>query len=85
MNATDLYHITIIGMNPHDVAASTQQEENPFFLPNESASVAQSIRVDEELVGGIVEVWAAEHLTPAQEQYLSGHPNVIDVRHVWPE
>jgi hypothetical protein len=80
---TDVYHITVAGENPHSVAAHMDEEDSPFGGEGVKPSVAQSINVNGQLVGGTVEVWAPEHLTPEQEQYLRDNPNVVDVRHVW--
>jgi hypothetical protein len=82
---TDVYHITVAGVNPHDVASEMQQEGSPFHDPIGGASVFQHIIVGNQIVGGIVDVWAPEHLTPTQEAYLANSPHIIDVRHVWPK
>jgi alpha-acetolactate decarboxylase len=82
---TDVYHITIAGTNPHEVVSQMEAKDSPFYDPIGCASVSQHIMVDEQLVGGIVEVWTPEHLTPAQERFLEHNPHVIDVRHVFPE
>lgn len=82
---TDVHHITVAGRNPHELAEEIGEEDSPFHDPIGNGSVAQHFTRDGKLVGGIVEVWTPEHLTPAQERYLSEHPEVIDVRHVWTE
>lgn len=76
----DVYHVTVAGINPHDVAEVANEDQ---MFP-ESASVAQQI-LDEQghIVGGIVEVWVDEHLTPAQEGFLHDMGRAVDVRHVW--
>ena len=53
---TDVYHVTVAGMNPHDLAASMQQEDNPFYDAIGTASVAHQIIVEGQIVGGIVDV-----------------------------
>ena len=81
---TDVHHVTVAGVNPHDVASEMKKEDSPFYDPVSGASVYQHIVVDDKLVGGIVDVWTPEHMTAEQEKYLKEHPNVIDVRHVYP-
>ncbi len=85
MRNTDVYHITVAGINPHTVAEAMQQADNPFYNPVGEVGVSHHIILEGKIVGGIIDVHTQEHLTPAQEQYLERHPHVIDVRHVWPE
>ena len=80
-----VYHITVSGMNPHDLANEMGQEGSPFYDQHIKPSVAQHIISDVSIVGGIVDVWAGEQLTSEQEQYLHNIPYVIDIRHVYPE
>jgi len=81
---TDAYHLTIAGANPHEIASNMGAPDSPFYDEEGRPGVAQHIVIDGEFVGGIVEVWAEEHLTTAQEQALAACPQVIDVRHVYP-
>lgn len=78
---SDRHDITVAGVNPHSVASEMGEENSPFYDEVAKPSVGQSIRIGNDLVGGTVEVFTYEHLTPAQERYLRQHPNVIDVRH----
>lgn len=82
---TDVYHITVAGVNPHDVASKINEPDSPFYDPIGNGSVVQHIMKDGQIVGGIVDVWAGEHLTAAQEKALENCPHVIDVRHHWPK
>jgi hypothetical protein len=82
---TDVHHLTVAGANPHDLARDINAEESPFHDPVGNGSVAQHFTQDGKLIGGIVDVWTPEHLTPEQEKYLKDNPHIIDVRHVWPE
>lgn len=79
---TDVFHVTVAGVNPHDVAVELNGEDSPFHDGN--AGVYQHIVSENELVGGIVDVWGQEHLSSEQDSYLEDHPNVIDARHFWP-
>ena len=78
---TDVYHITIVGENPHHLAIEMNQD-SPFT--DGGACVHQRIEKDGEVLGGVVEVWGLEHLSPAQDAYLEKH-SALAVRHVWPE
>ena len=80
---TDVYHITVAGMNPHDVASCIGDPASPFYDKVGRPGVAQHYG-EQGLEGGIVEVWAGEHLTPAQEASLKACGHVVDVRHVYP-
>jgi len=81
---TDVYYLTIAGANPHEIASNMGEPDSPFYDEVARPGVSQHIIVDGQLVGGIVEVWADEHLTTAQERALAACPHVIDVRHVYP-
>lgn len=83
---TDNYHITVVGVNPHDVAVQLDEPDNPFDDDIGHPGVYSYIfDEDNTIVGGVVDVWASEHLTSGQQQWLDDNPNVIDVRHVWPD
>ena len=82
---TDKYQITVAGDNPHEVAECMGRSDSPFHDSVGNPSVSQHIMKDNQIVGGIVDAWAPEHLTPEQERYLQNCPHVIDVRHVYPE
>jgi len=81
---TDVYHITVAGINPHDVARKMGEEGSPFYDEGSRPPGVAQHYGEGELIGGIVEVWAGEHLTLAQEQALESCGHIIDVRHVYP-
>ncbi len=82
---TDVYHITVAGMNPHEIAEALNNPDSPFYDPSGNGGVVQHIMKDGQIVGGIVDVWAPEHLSAEQERRLADCPHVIDVRHHWPK
>ena len=66
---TDVYHVTVAGINPHDVASCMGNPDSPFYDEVSRPGVAQHYG-EQGLEGGIVEVWAGEHLTPAKASEL---------------
>lgn len=82
---TDIYHISVAGMNPHDVAKALNDPDSPFHDSAGNGGVVQHIMKDGQIVGGTVDVWAPEHLTAEQEKYLQSCRHIIDVRHEWPK